>query len=162
MKRERMRKMLSYLTLSLTLLLGMLMFGCEGDKGDRGFPGANGTSFGTLTGTVTDTAVPPHNLAGITVSPSPSVSGVASVTTDANGKYSLTIPNGNYTINYSKAGYASASQSATVVSTQTTTLPSIALQQTSALSAGRRKPMVVVTTRRYLVRSSVRPSSARP
>lgn len=129
MRRPHMRKMLKYLSLFSTLLLTLIMFGCEGDKGDTG---ANGSSFGTLTGKVTDTAAVPHNLAGVTVSPSPAVTGVPNASTDANGNYSLTLPNGNYTLTYSRPGYAPATQTATVVSTQTNALPTVALVQTAA------------------------------
>lgn len=129
MRRNHMGKMLKHLSLLAILLLAVIMFGCEGDKGDRGL---SGTSFGTLTGKVTDTAFPAHNLAGVTVTPSPAVNGVAAASTDTNGNYSLTLPNGNYTLTYSKAGYTSQTQSATVVATQTTSLPTIALVQTSA------------------------------
>jgi len=124
-----MRKMLKYLSLFSTLLLALIMFGCEGDKGDTG---ANGSSFGTLTGKVTDTAAIPHNLAGVTVTPSPAVTGVPNASTDANGNYSLTLPNGNYTLTYSRPGYAPSTQTATVVSTQTKVLPTVALVQTAA------------------------------
>src|SRR5690242_6156791 len=95
------RQMLKQLSVLAVLLLTVIVVGCEGGKGSSGL---NGTSFGTITGKVTDTAFPPHNLAGVTVSPSPTVNGVGSTTTDTNGNYSLTLPNGNYTVTYSKAG----------------------------------------------------------
>jgi hypothetical protein len=128
MRRHSMCKIFKYLSLFSTLLLALAMFGCEGDKGDRGDSG----SSGTVTGLVTDTAVPVHNLAGITVAPTPAVTGIASATTNASGNYSLTLPNGNYTLTYSKAGYATQTQSVTVVATQTRALPTIALVQTAA------------------------------
>jgi hypothetical protein len=101
----------------------LLLFGCSGDDG------TNGTSFGTVAGVVTDTGG--NKLAGITVTPSPPVNGVTNVTTDTNGNYSLTIPNGNFTLTFAKAGYATKTQSVTVVATQTTTL-NVTLTQTAA------------------------------
>jgi hypothetical protein len=127
MRRYHIGKLLKYLSIFSTLLLTMIMVGCEGDKGDAG---ASGTSSGTITGKVTDTAVPAHNLAGITVSSG--VTGLPTTTTDTSGNYSLTLPNGNYTISYSKAGYTTATQSATVVTTVTKALPAVALIQTAA------------------------------
>ena len=126
MRRHDMGKLLKYLSLFSTLLLAMILFGCEGDKGD------NGISVGTVTGQVADTAIVPHKLAAITVTPSPAVNGVAPATTDSNGAYTLTLPNGNYTLTYAKAGYASQTQTASVVAGQTTPLPTIALVQTAA------------------------------
>ena len=100
-----------------------LLFGCSGDDG------TNGTSFGVVNGTVTDTAG--NKLAGITVTPAPAVTGVANVTTDANGFYTMTIPNGNFTLTFTKQGYATATASATVVATQTTT-KNVTMTQTAA------------------------------
>jgi formate-dependent nitrite reductase cytochrome c552 subunit len=118
-----MYKMIKYLALFTTLLFTTVMFGCSGDDG------TNGTSFGTVSGTVTDTGG--NKLAGITVTPSPAVTGITNVATDANGVYSLTIPNGNFTLTFAKAGYATKTQAVTVVATQTTTV-NVTLTQTAA------------------------------
>ena len=123
MRSHQMFKMIKYLALFTTLLFTTVMFGCSGDDG------TSGTSFGTVSGTVTDTGG--NKLAGITVTPSPAVTGITNVTTDANGIYSLTIPNGNFTLTFAKAGYATKTQSVTVVATQTT-IVNVTMTQTAA------------------------------
>jgi hypothetical protein len=99
----------------------LFIYGCSN--------GNNGTSSGSVSGTVTDTGG--NKLAAITVTPSPTVNGVTNATTDANGNYSLTLPNGNYTLTFAKAGYATQTQSVTIVATQNTTL-NVSLTQTAA------------------------------
>lgn len=113
MRLHHMRNMLRYLSLFSALLLTLVMFGCEGDDGE------NGTSFGTVTGTVTDTFG--NKVAGATVAPTPTVIGVANASTDANGVYSLTLPNGNYTLTFSKSGYVTQTLQMSIVATQTDT-----------------------------------------
>jgi hypothetical protein len=97
MRRDRTRKMLKYLSLICVLLLGFVMFGCEGDKGK------DATSFGTVTGTVTDNFG--NRVAGAQVTPGPATFGLPTVTTNQNGVYLMIIPNGNYTLTVVKSGY---------------------------------------------------------
>lgn len=127
MTKRPLHKMLKYLPLLATLLLTLLSFGCEGDRGPAG---ANGSSFGTVTGEVTDTGG--NRLAGITVAPTPAVAGVANASTDNNGNYSLSLPSGSFTLTYSRPGYATQTQSVNVIATQSTTVPVVALTQTAA------------------------------
>jgi hypothetical protein len=124
MKIKPVKKMSSYVTVLFALItVFLLLFGCSGDNG------TNGTSSGTVAGQVIDTGG--NKLAGITVTPSPAVNGVTNVTTDSNGNYTMTIPNGNFNLTFAKAGYASQTISATIVATQTTTI-NVTLTQTAA------------------------------
>jgi hypothetical protein len=61
-------------------------------------------------------------VAGATVTVSPSVQGVSGIATDANGNYSVILPNGSYTLTFAKNGYASQTTGTiNVVATQTVT-----------------------------------------
>lgn len=110
--------------------LFLLIFGCSGDNGAPGF---NGTSFGTVAGTITDDFSPPNNVAGATVTPSPLPQGSSAVTADANGKYAITLPNGNYTLTFSRTGYNNLTQAVTVISAQTTTLNATLIHNAGAV-----------------------------
>jgi hypothetical protein len=113
MTKHDMGKLFKSLSLFFTLLLALIMFGCEGDRGD------SGTSFGTVTGVVTDTFA--NKVAGVAVAPTPTAPGLPTTTTDTNGAYSLTLPNGNYTLTFTRAGYAVQTQQITIIATVTTT-----------------------------------------
>jgi hypothetical protein len=126
MRIKPVKKISSYVTVIISLItVFLLLFGCSGDNG------SSGTSSGIVAGQVTDTAG--NKLAGINVSPSPAVNGVANVTTDGNGNYSMTIPNGNFSLTFAKAGYTSQTLPVTVVATQTTTLNAILTQTAAAV-----------------------------
>ena len=84
---------------------------------------------GTITGTVTDTATA-QPVAGATVS-SPSV---ASTTTGADGKYTLTgLSAGEHQVSFAKTGYATLTQSETLAGGQTLTV-NVALSSPGAVS----------------------------
>ncbi len=120
MKSQPISSRISRVISSVSLIaMFLLIFGCSGDTGLPGLPGA---SSGTVAGTITDDFSPPNNVAGATVTPSPQPQGVTPVTADASGKYSITLPNGNYTLTFSRNGYNSQTQPVTVISGQTTTL----------------------------------------
>jgi hypothetical protein len=118
MRRDRMPKFLKYLSLFCVLLTGMLMFGCEGDKGDRGFPGV---STGVLAGKVTN-SLTNSPVAGATLTLSPSLEGQAPITTDSNGNYSAQLPLTVYTVTVSGGAlYNSQTFNAPVIAGQVTT-----------------------------------------
>ncbi len=104
-----------YFSLSLALIsVFLFLYGCSGDNG------VNGISSGTVSGAVTDTFG--NKVAGAIITPSPVVRGVTNVTADANGNYSLRIPNGSFTLTFARFGYDSQAQPVSVVTGQTTTL----------------------------------------
>ena len=94
------------------------------------FPSCTAGPHGTLTGTVTDAA---NNapIAGATVSTS-----VATTTTDAQGKYTLTLPANTYDVSFSAFGYATKTVSGVVITDGGTTTLNAALSK---------KPSVHVT-----------------
>ncbi|HJV67235.1 MAG TPA: carboxypeptidase regulatory-like domain-containing protein [Geomonas sp.] len=118
MTKQCMASIFKHVSLLTVLLLGMVMFGCDGDKGDRGIPGVStGTLAGTVTNSVTNTPV-----AGATISVTPSIEGMSKVTTDANGHYAVILPLSAYTVSASAPNYtASASSTVGVFAGQVTT-----------------------------------------
>jgi len=106
--------------------MAFLAFGCTG-SGDTGATGATGPAgpSGSTTGTVSGNvknAMSQNAVPGATVTVSPSVQGVSGITTDASGNYSVTLPNGSYTLTFAKNGFTSQTTSAiNVVATQTVT-----------------------------------------
>lgn len=123
MRRHLKGTIINYLLLLGTVVAALTLFGCEGDRG------ANGTSIGTVSGQITDTGG--NKLAGITVTPTPAVTGVTPAQSDANGNYTLNLPSGNYTLTFARPGYASQSVPVNVIATQTAT-QNVTLTQTSA------------------------------
>jgi hypothetical protein len=84
------------------------------------FPGCTTVGNGTLSGTVTDGT---HALAGATVA-----LGSRTVTTDASGNYSFTVPAGTYpALSASKAGFDASSPSSVTVPNNGTTTRNITL-----------------------------------
>lgn len=102
MARLQQSKMTMHLLLSALLIGCALLFGCSGDNG------SNGASTGTVSGAVSDwygNTVPGAQVAT-------TVGGEeVSATTDANGKYTLTLPTGTFTLNVTASGYNALSQS---------------------------------------------------
>lgn len=84
----------------------------------QGAAGPPGASIGTLSGTVTS-ILANSPLDGVKVSFDPAQA--AAVTTDASGKYSVTLPIGVYAVSYPRASFTAASQSASVAGGQTVT-----------------------------------------
>lgn len=147
--------MSKYLLLCFVLLfLSPLFFGCSGSSGSAGAPGAAGTagtagtdatSFGTLTGTVKD--LYGSNVEAVAITASPAVEGVTVSPSDASGVYTATLPNGAYTLTFTKSGYTTQTQTVTAVATQTKTLD-IFLEPTGAfaVNAGADKTVDISTT----------------
>jgi len=134
MKSRPLSKLSKYLVFCLLLLfLTPLIFGCgsgsdgaagakgaDGTPGTPGTPGTDATSYGTVTGTVKNLFG--DVVAGATVTLSPAVSGVTIAPTDADGKYTASLPNGAYTLTFAKSGYVSQPLASTAVATKTSTL----------------------------------------
>lgn len=72
---------------------------------------------GTLTGIITDSTTK-ENLIGVNITASNNQGTV----TDSDGKFSLTLEEGSYTINISYLGYATATEKVTITANQTTEL----------------------------------------
>src|SRR5512138_2217864 len=100
MMSHQLQKMIKYFALCTAFLFITVMFGCSGD---------NGTSVGTIAGQVTDNFG--NKVAGAKITPTPLPQGSAAVTTDANGNYAITLPNGSYSFAYAQTGYASQTKS---------------------------------------------------
>ncbi|MBJ6727922.1 carboxypeptidase-like regulatory domain-containing protein [Geomesophilobacter sediminis] len=95
----------------------LLLVGCEGDKGDRGAAGiSTGVLAGTVTNSLTNTPV-----AGATISLSPTIEGVGTISTDSTGHYSASLPLTVYSVTVSAANYTSQTFTAAVTAGQTTT-----------------------------------------
>ena len=120
MKRQPLSGLSKCLLLSVALVsMALLVFGCG--KGDTGPAGSSISSSGTVSGNVKN-AMSANPVAGAAVTVSPSVQGVSGITTDASGHYSVTLPNGSYTLTFAKNGYASQTTATiAVVATQTST-----------------------------------------
>jgi hypothetical protein len=117
MRTHHMRKMLKYLSLLSALLMAVVMFGCEGDKGGQG---PAGTSTGTLQGTVRN-SLNQAPVAGATLTLSPTIENQAPITTDTNGNFSASLPLTVYTVTVSAPNFASQTFTASVLAGQTTT-----------------------------------------
>lgn len=107
-------KLSPHFLLSIALIaLPLLLFGCS-----SGSDGANGSSSGTLTGSVIDTFN--NKVANVTVTPAPAVDSLpgGKVTTAADGTYSMTLPTGTYTLTFANTAYVTQTLSVSVVATQ--------------------------------------------
>ena len=126
MKRQPLSRLSKYLLLSFALIsMAVLVFGCgsggSGSTGPTGATGSPGSITGTASGNVKN-AMSQNPVAGASVTVSPSVQGVNGISTDANGNYSVILPNGNYTLTFAKNGYTSQTTGTiNVVATQTST-----------------------------------------
>ncbi len=129
MKHQLLSGLSKYLLPSFALIsLALLLFGCGGgSNGDTGAagppgpPGASGSSTGTVSGNVKN-AMSGNPVPGVAVTVSPSVQGVSGITTDSGGNYSVNLPNGNYTLTFTKNGYTSQTTGTiNVVATKTST-----------------------------------------
>ena len=118
MKHQPLSSLSKYLLPSLALIsMALVLFGC----GSTGPAGPAGSTTGAVSGTVRN-AMSRNPVAGATVTVSPSVQGVSGIATDANGNYSVILPNGSYTLTFAKNGYASQTTGTiNVVATQTVT-----------------------------------------
>lgn len=110
-----------------TIALFLLLFGCS-----DGSDGASGTSFGTLTGVVTDTFN--NKVPNVTVTPSPAVDSLPGgrVSTAADGSFSMTLPNGTYTLTFANTAYVTQTLSVSVVATQTRANTNVVLVPSAA------------------------------
>jgi hypothetical protein len=127
MRRQPLSSLSKYLLLSFALIsLALLLFGCGGGEntgatGATGPAGSPGSTTGTVSGNVKN-AMSGTAVAGVAVTVSPSVQGISGISTDASGNYSVSLPNGNYTLTFAKNGYTSQTTSTiNVVATKTST-----------------------------------------
>ena len=95
------------------LLIGIFLVGCS--------DGSDGTSSGTITGLVTNGTDSGAPLVGALVTPVPTPGG-ATYATDANGRYTASLPIGNYTLTYSADGFESQEASVGLVAATTETV----------------------------------------
>ncbi|MFH1140631.1 MAG: carboxypeptidase-like regulatory domain-containing protein [Chloroflexota bacterium] len=110
--------------------------GVQGPAGAAGAPGAPGTSSGTLAGTVTD-SLTKAAVAGVVITTDPAVAGVT-IQSDTSGKYTAALPIGSYTLTFTKAGFTSGTDKATLVAGQAAT-KNVALGPVSAIAAAQWK-----------------------
>ena len=97
----------------------LALAGCGGDEGKTETSGAANT--GIVTGAVTNAGTtPPQSLSGATVSVDPAIPGV-SITTDANGRYSATLPIGFYTLTYTATYFVAQTETVSLVAGQKVT-----------------------------------------
>jgi hypothetical protein len=95
--------------------------GKDGKDGANGQNGQNGASTGTVSGKVTVAGVTPAvPLSGVAVGVSPAVAGVT-VTTNATGDYTATLPVGVYSLTFSAANFTAQTKSVSVLAAQATT-----------------------------------------
>jgi hypothetical protein len=122
MKPQLLSGLSRYLLPSIALIsTALLLIGCgSGSTGSTGPPGPSGTSSGTVSGTVNN-SISGTPVAGVAVTTSPSVQGVANIATDASGNYSVSLPIGSYTLTFTKNNYTTQTSTLTVVAAQTTT-----------------------------------------
>ncbi len=108
-----MRKRSRSLALAAIASVGVLAVVLSGCRGTAGPPGA---STGVLSGTITN-SLTNGPLDGVKVSFDPAVA--SSVTTNASGKYSVSLPIGIYTVSYQRASFTAATQTVSIVAGQT-------------------------------------------
>ncbi|MDD4859624.1 MAG: hypothetical protein PHR56_05400 [Dehalococcoidales bacterium] len=104
------------LTLLVTLVISA---GCQPAPATQGPQGQPGSSTGTVSGTVTN-VLTGKPVSGVQVVTDPAISGVT-ITTNAAGSYSATLPIGIYTLKYQKANFNALSQTVSLVAGQTFT-----------------------------------------
>ncbi|MFO1050768.1 MAG: carboxypeptidase regulatory-like domain-containing protein [Planctomycetota bacterium] len=102
------RRSLGLVLKSGLLVAAIALSGCSGSDG------AAGTSKGTLTGQVTNKANGNSPVAGASVVTTPAIAGLT-ITTDANGEYSVLLPVGNYVITAQAANFQSAESQMSVL-----------------------------------------------
>ena len=96
--------------------------------GNFKFPNCTSGPSGTLAGTVTDAST--HNpIAGAAVDTQ-----FGSTSTDSTGHYSITLPVGSYTINYSRFGYATDTENNVAITDGNTTTVNVALQPSPSVT----------------------------
>jgi hypothetical protein len=122
MKTQRPPKTGKYGVLAFAIIFASFLFvGC-GDDGDTFLLGGGadpGASSGTITGVVTNSMTgTPVEAADVTTDPA--IQGVT-ITTDASGKYSATLPIGSYSLTCSANNFESHTVSITLVAQQTVT-----------------------------------------
>ena len=111
--------------LSIVLIFFVAVFLTSCSKSSSSTPTPTPTY--TISGTVTDPGV---GLAGVTVNLTGTTT--ASATTDANGNYSFTVPNGTYTVTPSMAGYIFNPVSTSVIVSGTNVTNTISSGTTNA------------------------------
>lgn len=131
--------------ISFTTLI-IMTYSCT-STGVQGPPGPAGASTGTVTGVVSN-SLTGKPLAGVQIVTDPAISGIT-ITTDATGKYSATLPIGVYTLKFQKTNFTTLSQSVSLVAGQTFT-KNAALQPTARVvaSAGNNvegQPAAIIT-----------------
>jgi hypothetical protein len=111
-----------YAVLAFAIIFASFVLAGCGDDGDTVLLGGGegpGSSSGRISGVVTNsmTGTP---VAGADVTTDPAIQGVT-ITTDANGDYSATLPIGSYAVTYSKNNFTDQTDSITLVAQQTVT-----------------------------------------
>ncbi|MBM2824496.1 MAG: hypothetical protein HW402_160 [Dehalococcoidales bacterium] len=129
---------------AILVTLLVLVAGCQGSDGAQGPPG---TSTGTVSGTVTS-SIGGKPLAGVAVTTEPAIKDVT-MTTDASGGYSGSLPIGTYSVTFKKDNFTAATLPVTLVAGQTAA-KSVALKPVKAVvvNAGQDQqvsPSAVVT-----------------
>ncbi len=107
-------------------VVGAIAIGCQGAIGPPG------TSTGTVSGQVTN-SITGGPIKDVTVATDPAISGV-NITTSANGTYSAQLPIGVYTLTFKKTNFQSATQTVSLVASQTVT-KNLALKPVSPVVA---------------------------
>jgi hypothetical protein len=97
------------------LFSSALLLGCEGDDGARGPAGSSsGTLSGIVTNSATSTPIP-----DATITTEPDIQGP--ITTDASGSYSATFPIGVYQITYTANNFKTVTEGASIPADSTVT-----------------------------------------
>lgn len=129
-----MKKMLmmksKFVVLIIVILTSVsMMYGCSGDTGATGPAGPAGSNTGTVNGMVTapdgKTA-----LAGVTVSNNITTD---TTTTDNDGKFSMALPIGTYTLSFAKNYFTTVTSSITIAAAGSTAPPvSVAMAESAS------------------------------
>ncbi len=114
----RSRKRLWWGIAVMLVVLLALVVSCQGTAGVQGPPG---TSTGTVSGTVTS-SLGGKPADGVAITTEPAIKDVT-ITTDANGAYSATLPIGTYNLTFKKDNHTAVTLPVSVVAGQSVTKP---------------------------------------
>ena len=119
MKIQKFLKKGKYAVLALAIIFASFLLISCGDNGDTVILGGEGSSSGTISGVVTN-SMAGTPVAAADVTTDPAIEGVT-ITTDASGNYSATLPIGIYSVTCSKTNFEDQTHSITLVAGQTVT-----------------------------------------